>query len=97
MHRGTILTSTVSHHSFIRKYHLVAIDTEEEVEESYLPNVLKRMDELLSQGLSCQNGKQGILDWTLDAFFRGLIIASCRDCTYRNVGGSVPYPYVHRH
>ena len=100
IHRGTILTTTVSHHSFIRKYHLVAIDTEEEVEEfcdwylgyingegadfvqyySYLPNVLKRMDELLNQGLSWQNGEQGILAGTLDAFFRGLIIAKlCND------------------
>ena len=47
---------------------------------SYLPNVLKCMDELLNQGLSWQNGEQGILDWTLDAFFRGLIIAKlCND------------------
>lgn len=38
------------------------------------------VDEPLSQGLSWQNGKQGILDWTLDAFFRGLIIAKlCND------------------
>ena len=100
IHRGTILTSTVSHHSFIPKYHLVAIDTEEEVEEfcdwylgyingegadfvqhySYLPNVLKRMDELVEAGLTWQYPHKGILSGTLDAEFRGLIISKlCND------------------
>ena len=100
IHRGTILTTTVRHHSFIPKYHLVAIDTEEEVAEfcdwylgyingegadfvqyySYLPNVLKRMDELVEAGLTWQYPDKGILSGTLDARFRGLIISKlCND------------------
>lgn len=99
-YRGTILTPTIRHHSFIAEYHLKAIDTEEEVEEfcdwyigyingegadfvqrySYLPNVLKRMDELLEAGLTWQYPHKGILSGTLDAEFRGLIISKlCND------------------
>lgn len=72
IYRGTILTPTISHHSFIAEYHLSVIDTEEKIEEfcnwylgyingegedfvqhySSLPNVLKRMDELVEEGLT---------------------------------------------
>ena len=100
MHRGTILTPTIRHRTFVDEYDTADMDTEEQIEDycnwylgyingegadfvqhySYLPNVLKRMDELLNQGLSWQNGEQGILAGTLDAFFRGLIIAKlCND------------------
>lgn len=98
--RGTILTPTIRHHSFMAEYHLKAIDTEEEVEEfcdwylgyingegadiiqhySYLPNVFKRMDELVEAGLTWQYPHKGILSGSLDAEFRGLIIAKlCND------------------
>lgn len=47
---------------------------------SYLPNVLKRMDELLGAGLTWQHPNKGILSGSLDAEFRGLIISKlCND------------------
>lgn len=47
---------------------------------SYLPNILKRMDELEAQGLTWQHPKGGILGGSLDADFRGLIISKlCND------------------
>ena len=47
---------------------------------SYLPNILKRMDELEVQGLTWQHPKVGILSGTLDAELRGLIISKlCND------------------
>ena len=47
---------------------------------SYLPNVLKRMDELVEAGLTWQYPHKGILSGTLDARFRGLIISKlCND------------------
>lgn len=100
IYRGTILTATIRDSSFIAKYHLSVIDTEEKVEEfcnwyieyindegadfvhhySYLPNVLKRMHELEAEGLSWQNPNKGILEGSIDAFFRGLIISKlCND------------------
>lgn len=100
IYRGTILTPTIRHHSFIAEYHLSVIDTEEKIEEfcnwylgyingegedfvqhySYLPNVLKRMDELVEEGLTWQYPNKGILAGTLDAEFRGLIISKlCND------------------
>ena len=42
---------------------------------SYLPNILKKMDELTAQGKTWQNRENGILSGSLDAEFRGLIIA----------------------
>ena len=47
---------------------------------SYLPNILKRMDELEAQGLTWQHPKVGILSGSLDAELRGLIISKlCND------------------
>ena len=47
---------------------------------SYLPNVLKRMDELTIEGKVWQNNEVGILSGALDAQLRGLIIAKlCND------------------
>ena len=47
---------------------------------SYLPNVLKRMDELVEAGLTWQYPHKGILEGNTDAFFRGLIISKlCND------------------
>ena len=47
---------------------------------SYLPNVLKRMDELVEAGLTWQYPHKGILSGTLDAELRGLIISKlCND------------------
>ena len=47
---------------------------------SYLPNILKRMDELEAQGLPWQHPKEGILSGSLDGDFRGLIISKlCND------------------
>lgn len=47
---------------------------------SYLPNVLKRMHELVAEGLSWQYEGEGILYGGIDAFLRGLIISKlCND------------------
>ena len=47
---------------------------------SYLPNILKKMDELIAQGKTWQNMENGILSGSLDAQFRGLIISKlCND------------------
>ena len=47
---------------------------------SYLPNILKKMDELTAQGKTWQNMENGILSGSLDAQFRGLIISKlCND------------------
>lgn len=47
---------------------------------SYLPNILKRMDELVAEGLSWQYEGEGILYGGIDAFLRGLIISKlCND------------------
>ena len=47
---------------------------------SYLPNILKKMDELTAQGKTWQNMENGILSGSLDAEFRGLIISKlCND------------------
>ena len=47
---------------------------------SYLPNILKRIDELTAEGKTWQNNKNGILAGALDADFRGLIISKlCND------------------
>ena len=47
---------------------------------SYLPNVLKKMDELTAEGKTWQNKGRGILSGALDAQFRGLIISKlCND------------------
>jgi hypothetical protein len=46
---------------------------------SYLPNILKKMDELTAQGKTWQNMENGILSGSLDAEFRGLIIAKLCD------------------
>lgn len=47
---------------------------------SYLPNVLKRTDELLKAGLTWQHPNKGILSGSLDAEFRGVIISKlCND------------------
>ena len=47
---------------------------------SYLPNILKKMDELTAQGKTWQNRENGILSGSLDAQFRGLIISKlCND------------------
>ena len=52
----------------------------------YLPNILKRMDELESEGILWQDRKNGgILAGTLDANFRGLIISKlCNDKNYES-------------
>ena len=99
-HRGTILTPTISHSTFVDEYDTVDMDTEEQIEDycnwylgyingegadfvqhySYLPNVLKRMDELVEAGLTWQYPHKGILEGNTDAFFRGLIISKlCND------------------
>ena len=47
---------------------------------SYLPNILKKMDELTAQGKTWQDKGRGILSGALDAQFRGLIISKlCND------------------
>ena len=100
MHRGTILTPTIRHRTFVDEYDTADMDTEEQIEDycnwylgyingegadfvqhySYLPNVLKRMDELVEAGLTWQYPDKGILSGTLDARFRGLIISKlCND------------------
>ena len=99
-HRGTILTPTLEHSTFVDEYDTVDMDTEEQIEDyynwylgyingegadfvrhySYLPNVLKRMDELVEAGLTWQYPHKGILSGTLDAELRGLIISKlCND------------------
>ena len=99
-HRGTILTPTISHSTFVDEYQTADMDTEEQIEDycnwylgyingegadfvqhySYLPNVLKRMDELVEAGLTWQYPHKGILSGTLDAELRGLIISKlCND------------------
>lgn len=99
-HRGTILTPTISHSTFVDEYQTADMDTEEQIEDycnwylgyingegadfvrhySYLPNVLKRMDELVEAGLTWQYPHKGILEGNTDAFFRGLIISKlCND------------------
>ena len=99
-HRGTILTPTLEHSTFVDEYDTADMDTEEQIEDycnwylgyingegadfvqhySYLPNVLKRMDELVEAGLTWQYPHKGILSGTLDAEFRGLIISKlCND------------------
>ena len=51
---------------------------------SYLPNILKKMDELTAQGKTWQNMENGILSGSLDAEFRGLIIAKlCNDPNFQ--------------
>ena len=51
---------------------------------SYLPNILKKMDELTAQGKTWQNRENGILSGSLDAEFRGLIIAKlCNDPNFQ--------------
>ena len=45
----------------------------------------------LNQGLSWQNGEQGILAGTLDAFFRGLIIAKLCNDTESNFENKVRF------
>ena len=51
---------------------------------SYLPNILKKMDELTAQGKTWQNMENGILSGSLDAEFRGLIIAKlCTDPNFQ--------------
>ena len=99
-HRGTILTPTLEHSTFVDEYDTVDMDTEEQIEDycnwylgyingegadfvqhySYLPNVLKRMDELVEAGLTWQYPHKGILSGTLEAELRGLIISKlCND------------------
>ena len=51
---------------------------------SYLPNILKKMDELTAQSKTWQNRENGILSGSLDAEFRGLIIAKlCNDPNFQ--------------
>ena len=51
---------------------------------SYLPNILKKMDELTAQGKTWQDKENGILSGSLDAEFRGLIIAKlCNDPNFQ--------------
>ena len=51
---------------------------------TYLPNILKKMDELTAQGKTWQNMENGILSGSLDAEFRGLIIAKlCNDPNFQ--------------
>lgn len=51
---------------------------------SYLPNILKKMDELTAQGKTWQNRENGILSGSLDAEFRGLIIVKlCNDPNFQ--------------
>ena len=51
---------------------------------SYLPNILNKMDELTAQGKTWQNRENGILSGSLDAEFRGLIIAKlCNDPNFQ--------------
>ncbi len=50
---------------------------------SYLPNVLRKMDELDVKGKTWQDREEGILSGSLDAQFRGLIISKlCNDRNY---------------
>ena len=50
---------------------------------SYLPNILKRMDELEALGLNWNNRDIGVLSGSLDAYFRGLIISKlCNDTDF---------------
>lgn len=50
---------------------------------SYLPNILKKMDELTAQGKTWQNMENGILSGCEDNLFRGLIISKlCNDKNY---------------
>lgn len=47
---------------------------------SYLPNILKRMDELVNEGFFWQYEGEGILYGGIDAFLKGLIISKlCND------------------
>lgn len=52
---------------------------------SYLPNILKRMDELQAEGKYWQDKEYGILSGSLDAEYRGLIISKlCNDPKFRD-------------
>ncbi|MDM1412113.1 hypothetical protein HX038_15360 [Myroides odoratimimus] len=52
---------------------------------SYLPNILKRMDELQAEGKYWQDKECGILSGSLDAEYRGLIISKlCNDPKFRD-------------